>query len=101
MTKRERIVELWEECNVNGIVSDMIDKADTWKDYNARYCIVYDEETDDLFVVVEGSEERTESFTYLFEVDGSYFIEDDMEWLEESLYEDIMAAVPKAIRELE
>lgn len=101
MIKKDRIVELWEECDVNGIVSDMIYKADTWKDYSARYCLVYDEETDDLFVVVEGKNATTDSFTYLFEVDGNYFIEDDQEWLEESLYEDIMAAVPKAIRELE
>lgn len=99
--KRDRISELWNECDLNQIVASMIEKADTWKDCNANFCIVYDEELDDLLVVAEGKNTKTPSFTYLFVVDGYYFLEDDEEWLAEMLRDDILEAVPKTIEKLE
>lgn len=99
--KRDRISELWQECDINQIVSSMIEKADTWKDSSTNFCLVYDEEQDDLMVIAERKNTKTPSLTYLFVVDGYYFLENDEEWLYESLRDDIAEAVPKAIEELE
>jgi hypothetical protein len=52
-------------------------------------------------VIAERKNTKTPSLTYLFVVDGYYFLEDDEEWLYESLRNGIAEAVPKAIEELE
>jgi hypothetical protein len=101
MNKRDRISELWQECDINQIVASIIEKADIWKDNGTNFCLVYYEEQDDLMVIAERKNTKTPSFTYLFVVDGYYFLEDDEEWLYESLRNGIAEAVPKAIEELE
>ncbi len=97
---RKRVRELWEEAEIKAIVDSMIDKADTWKDINTMYHLVYDEESDDLIVVAERKGTKTPSFVYLFSVEGYYFLEDD-DFVRDSLYDDLIKSVPKAIKELE